>query len=55
MFEIKCLKCGKTVKFNDGVNDESKISIWGEIESLWDAKVYFECKCGNEIAIEKAK
>jgi hypothetical protein len=53
MFEIKCLKCGETVSFKEGVNDESRIEIRGEVEVFFDASVFLYCTCGNEIAIEK--
>lgn len=53
MFEIKCLKCGETVPFKEGVNDESKIKISGEVDAPCYAYVYLDCTCGNEITIEK--
>jgi DNA-directed RNA polymerase subunit RPC12/RpoP len=53
MFEIKCLKCGKSVVFNNGLNDENQIEITGEVEVLFDADVFIECNCGNKITIEK--
>jgi hypothetical protein len=53
LFEIKCLNCGEVVPFKEGVNDESKIKLFGEIDAPWDAFINLKCKCVNEINIEK--
>lgn len=53
MFEIKCTKCNSVAEFRNGVNDESKIKIAGQVEVLFDAEVYIECSCSNEVTIEK--
>ena len=53
MFEIVCKKCNTTASFKTGTNNEDQISISGQVEVLFDAEIYIECNCGNEITIEK--
>lgn len=53
MFELKCMECSRYVHLNSGVNDEFLIELTGQSDVLFDAEIYVECVCGNEITVEK--
>jgi hypothetical protein len=52
-FTLKCNECGTEVVMRTGKMVEgAAITISGEVEVLYDADVFVECKCGNTIVKE---